>query len=178
MSDLVQQTAEGLVLYPRRSRLVLFLVLCLGFVTVGSWMALRGDSPSVTAVGVVAIVFAGLGGWYFVRRLAVRSPVLEIDRDGLVDSASGVAVGRVAWGEIADLSIGGVGQQRFLGIHVHDRAALLSRVRPWRRVVIRLNAAFGFPPVNLPQSVLPLPIEELAEILERALLAWRNEHGE
>jgi hypothetical protein len=44
-----------------------------------------------------------------------------------------------------------------------DPAAILARATPVRRAVLRLNAGFGFPAINVPEVALPYPLERLID---------------
>ena len=157
----MESTDAELRLFAKRSRLVLLLSLSGMFVAAGLWLGIWHGELGVRVAGWLSVAFFGGCGGYLARRLARRTPVLVIDRQGIIDNASGVAVGRIAWHEIADVTIGSIGRQRFLGIEVHDVPALRARVSRVRGWVMRANMAMGFSPVNIPQGVVPMPIAEL-----------------
>jgi hypothetical protein len=52
------------------------------------------------AVAVIGAGFAGLCACYASIKVFDRRPGLVIDKEGIVDNSSGVAVGRVPWHEI------------------------------------------------------------------------------
>lgn len=171
MPNLVESTESKLLLFARPSRLLIMTAGSLAFVVAGLWLGLTHEEPAANVTGWAGVVFFGACGVYIARRLFSRTPMLVVDRDGIVDRASGAAVGRIRWDEIRDVAISRVGAQKFLGIHVRDPDALRARLPFGRRLMARLNCMLGLPPVNLPQSALPIPVEELAENLLRALAA-------
>ena len=165
----MESTESELRLFARRSRLLVLLGGCVALVAVALWAALSREGAPVAIVGWVGVAFFGGCGVYIGKRLAVRAPVLVIDREGVLDNASGLAVGRLAWGEIAAVTITSTQGQRFLGLFVHDIDALGARLTGFGRAMLRLNTTMGFPPVNIPQGVLPMPIEELADLIGAAI---------
>lgn len=156
-------------LFSKRSRLLLLLAAGAALTGTSAWLAF-GFPPSVmSVVWWLGIVFFGLGTVMMLTRLLIRRPILIVDREGIVDRAQLIAAGRVTWDEIEGLSISTVYGQTFLGIHVHDLAALLARKSLLQRLAIRSNTSFGYAPINLPQSLLPVPVEKLAAWMQDAL---------
>lgn len=158
-----------LLLYAKRSRLLLLFLGAVALTANGLWVALQLPALPLGLVGWFGVAFFGLGAVVLAKRLVIRRPILVVDRQGIVDAAQFVAAGRIDWEEIEAVSISATGKQRFLGIHVRDVAALEARKSPLHRWVIRANARFGHAPVTLPQSLLPMPVEQLAAWLQDAL---------
>ena len=173
-----------LVVPPNRARFWRLGVSSLVFAAFGVWLVVRALlvedrafgawSAVVAGIGVASIVFFGLcGAWFFVR-LASPTPLLVIDDRGLVDSASAVGVGFVAWSEIEELRQYRFGRQTFLGVVPRDHAAILQRQRLWKRWIMRLNRRFGALPINVPASALPMPVSDLLEELQGRLASARQ----
>jgi hypothetical protein len=115
----------------------------------------------VGAVGLVAVVFFGGCGSYALFRIAKPTPAVIVDRNGILDNASAIGVGFIAWGEIAELREYHFMRQGVLGIVPKDFESLLARLPAWKRVAIRANRLFGFTPVNIPQALLPMSVPQL-----------------
>jgi hypothetical protein len=153
-------------IYTGRLALVVLTLGALAFSAVCAFGLTVGGLSVLQTVGLaVGVPFFGAVALVTGRRLLVRRPVLVLADDGLHDHASGV--GLVPWSEITGFSIVTVRGQRMLGVDVVDRDALLARVGPLRRGAVRANLRMGAPPVTIPQTVLPMSVEELfAQIRE------------
>jgi hypothetical protein len=54
-----------------------------------------------------------------------------------------------------------------LGIIPRELELFLSRQHPLRRSITKLNLKLGCAPVNVPQVILPMKLEQLADLLAR-----------
>ena len=77
--------------------------------------------------------------------------------------------GRLDWEEVESIFILRMKGQKFLGIEVVDRDALLQRLGTGKQMAIKLNRKLGFPTVNLPQTTLKIPLEDLLDIIVEKL---------
>jgi len=166
---------DRLVVYPSRVKMFFVLLGAIAFVVLGFWIA----SPEVASrvapwkvlvASYVGVPFFGTCGLYASYRLVRHRPSIEIDATGITDNASAVAVGHLSWDEIDYVRPYECSGQSMLGIFPKDLGALLARQNAWRRTMMKLGLGMGGAPVNIPQTTLPMTVEELAEIL-------RTRHG-
>jgi hypothetical protein len=150
-----------------------FLFVALGAVMLAMLddCARRASAPqwAIVAVCLASILFFGACLVAFVRKLASKEPLLVVDREGIVDRVSGIAAGRIPWEEIEDLRIRTVLSQRFLEICVRDPRALIARQPAFRRLMMHLNRWFSMGPVCLPETALPMRLEDLRDAILRFL---------
>ena len=157
-------------IYPVRGRLWALLLGAVAFVALGFWIiGLREHAAIVhyyhVVVAVVAIAFFGACAVAILVRIFNPSAVVILSREGITDSASPFGVGFLCWDEIAFLSVYTIEGQRMLGIYLKDARSIMARVGGAKAKYMELNLRLGFAPVNIPQVVLPLPVEELAELI-------------
>jgi hypothetical protein len=135
------------------------------FVAAGVWLISlwinSGGSVFMGVVGVASILFFGFCCAYAIRRLIRPSPAVVIDRHGILDCASAVAVGFIAWEDVAELREYRFSNQTFLGIVPKNLDELAARQPAWKRRAIRANCALGAAPVNIPQTMLPMKVQDL-----------------
>jgi len=136
------------------------------FVVLSVWLLSRPypnpiQRTRAQLVAVGAIVFFGACGVYGVTRLLRPTPAVIINDKGIVDNASALSTGFIAWEEIAELREYRFQNQTFLGIYPKRLDALLARQSAWKRHAINANMALGVAPVNIPQVVLPMSAAEL-----------------
>lgn len=157
-----------LIVPTSRTKLALVALGGIAFVAVGMWLLGRAQSPVLhRVIGALSVAFFGLCAVYAIWRLLRPTPALVINRDGILDNASAVAVGFLAWQDIAELREYTFNGQTFLGIVPKDVNAVLQKQPAWRRSAIRANLALGALPVNIPQTVLPLPVSELLHHIDK-----------
>ena len=161
---------DRIVIYPSRVKTALVLLGAIGFVVLCAWLVSLG----VRHVGIeglvaslVGVPFFGVCGLYAAYRLVHHRPAVEIDRMGIVDQASALAVGRLLWDEVDHVYLYEYWGQPMLGIIPRELELFLSRQHPLRRSITKLNLKLGCAPINVPQVILPMKLEELAELLAR-----------
>jgi len=158
-------------------RLILLLLSSALFVAGGVWLLVgprNGMGPKkeiAPVLGAIGIALGGLSGGIFLRRLLSHRIAVVIDRVGVIDNASAIPAGRIAWDEITKVEITKVMRQSFLGIDVQDRAALYARVRG--AVLLKANAKMVGFPVNIPSVAVDRPIDDLCRVVQRY---WQNPH--
>jgi hypothetical protein len=121
----------------------------------------------VSLVGLTTIIFFGAGGAYALFRIKKPTPAVIVDQNGILDNASAVGVGFIAWGEIDELREYRFLKQVFLGIVPKNGEDLLRRLPAWKRVLIRANRLTGTPPINIPQSMLTMSVPQLMREMEK-----------
>jgi hypothetical protein len=131
--------------------------------------ALFFDRPETGGfvIGVATAAFgAGLGGYGLYRTFRPGVAVL-LDREGLVDHASVMGVGRIRWDEIETARVYAFGRRKTLGIVFRNAEDFLSRQPRWRRSFLRANRGLGSAPVHIPDVILPISASDLLEAMER-----------
>ncbi|MCS7051417.1 MAG: hypothetical protein NZL87_07370 [Thermomicrobium sp.] len=111
--------AQPLLVRRSRLRAGLTAVLGLAFGVGAVWYAVTAGTGIERLFAVSMAVFLG-----FVAALATvaaldRTPVLEVDADGIVDRGSPVHAGRLRWEEIKRVEAKRVGRQSLLAVHVY-----------------------------------------------------------
>jgi hypothetical protein len=173
------QDANRLILYPSRLKVMALAVGSLAIAALGAGvLAFRGqmEMPLVPAAIVAAcfVPFGSVCAAYATYRLLVRRPALVIDKDGIVDNASAVGVGFLAWAEIQHVVIYSYARHKMLGIVPSDPHALYARIGPIKSRLLRWNLRLGATSINIPQMTLPLKLEDLIPILEKHCRVMRD----
>ena len=133
----------------------------------GPHSGVRWASAAVASTSAVAVA-------YSTRRLCQTAPAIVIDRDGIYDNATMFGVGRIAWGEIADLREYRFRGQSYLAIVPKDLGPLVSRQGLWTRLAIRANMLLGAEPISIPQIVLPFTVSDILILAKRLLQLHRD----
>jgi hypothetical protein len=153
-------------------KLGLLLLGAIGFVALGMWMFTLDDaeilaqrrfnSPAfVHGTGVVAAAFFGLCGVALVSKLFDVKPGLVLSDAGLVDNASGIAVGFIPWSDVSGVGIYEIQKQRMLVIQLENADKYIERGNALRRILNRANTQLCGSPVVIPASALRIGFDEL-----------------
>ena len=106
---------------------------------------------------------------YALYRLARRKPSLVVDEEGIFDNASALGAGMIRWEEIREMYTFVFRGQTTIGMALTDEDAVLARQNPLKRGLMSVNRGLAGSVVNIPQSVLPMPAEELLREIGRRL---------
>ena len=167
-------TAGDLVVPTSRASLIGIAAICGAFIVAGVCMLYVAGSTElglvrmpqsvgfiVGAVGLCAVLFFGACGAYAALRIANPTPAVIVDRNGILDHASAIGVGFIAWSEIDELREYQFLGQAYLGIVPKNLESLITRLPAWKRVAIRANRLFGLTAVNIPQTMLEMSVPQL-----------------
>jgi hypothetical protein len=149
------------VIYPKKLKLLGFAAGSLVFVLFGLYAAARPAHVLLVLISYLVVLLFGLGFLYAAYRLCVPKPLLVISDEGLYDNASAVGAGMLRWEEIAEVFRYEFANQRFIGIVPVDVEAVVARQPRLKRMMAKLNGGMSPSPFNIPQLMLPLPIDEL-----------------
>jgi len=157
------------VIYPSKGKLVLSLLGALAFVAVGVWMIIHGwanqGESFLILAGLLVLAFFGFCAGYALLRLLVPKPSLVIGPHGLLDNASAMGAGFITWDEVAWIKPYQFQGQTFLGIVPRDLQAVLKRQSAMTRKAMEMNVSMNAAPINIPQSILPMRVEALAQLI-------------
>lgn len=165
----MEDTGVPLVLRPKLSQRLKLVSLGVAMVAVGLLLVVQ---PSLEArlAGAVTLAFFAPCLVYALYRATKGGAALVVTRDGFTDRSSAVGVGFVPWSNVADIDVVEIAGQRMVALTLRDQAAVLAQSPPVKRRVLRANRSFGAD-VFLPQLWLPIQVETLADIMEKARAA-------
>lgn len=167
------RVADSLVVFPRRGKL---LALCavslalLGMCYVVGKSAANGDGVNAWKAWlavVVGVPFFGIGFFYLLYRAIAPSPLVSAGVDGVMFGGTILSGQRVAWDEVEGFYYCTVKGQRMVGMALRNQEAVLSRMGVGVRWLAKINAGMTGCAFHVPQSILPMPLEELVQRMER-----------
>lgn len=171
------QRGEPLVYRPRRGRLLLIAAAAIPLVAGGLWLGARYGAwhPVTIVCTYFGVPFFTCGALWYVVKAMLGRPVLVVDAIGVVDRASAIGVGRLAWEEIAGVSLSSMGARRFVALELTQREATWARLGPVKRWLHQLNWRLYSAPVMLPDTTLPYDVERVANEVMAYREALRGE---
>jgi|WetSurMetagenome_2_1015567.scaffolds.fasta_scaffold52375_2 hypothetical protein len=117
--------------------------------------------PSIL-LGIIAlfsIIFFGYGLVISLRMIFL--PAIIVDGEGIVDRASGTAVGRIPWNNISKVEV--IPGSNYVGILPKNTDLITNRVGVFVRSIVKRRIANGRPPVIIPASILGIDADQLAK---------------
>ena len=164
---------------PRRSSVLLtalgVILAVVSGLLVGMPASPSGRSGGMAWVGWVGLVLFVPATLYGLYRTVRPRVALRLDADGLVDTSSPSAVGRVAWGDVIEAAAFQLASARLVGVLVRDPEAVLARLDPVKRAVASANRGLADTPVWI--NALGLPAEDVALLINDYRESWAVAHG-
>lgn len=151
---------------------ILMGIMC--FMTGGAiWVVIRIlTGASGGELPVVPLAICGIGGgvsaiWMLLSLHArlYGQPCLRIDATGISDPSERYGFGSIAWSEIR--GIRAVERKQVVSLTVDDKPAVLARMHPLRRALIRFDSVFAPEVIRFYTWRLDITREDLFHLLVR-----------
>jgi hypothetical protein len=165
-------TPEHIVLYLSKRKVILRLLGCVAFVVLGIVFAryrerLRIDPLGIVLCSYVGVPIFGLGVAAHLYLLVIGRPVVVVNDEGIFCVAPRWSAWFLHWDEILLIHAYEVAGQPMLGVWPLDLQGLLARKGWLGRRSIRVSLRFGWAPLNIAGSMLPIKVTELRDEIER-----------
>ena len=174
---------DPIIIQRSKIKLIKLCLLCAVFIALGIWHLIPdpsfegryfADSTVRDSIGYTLIFVFGIFIIYPAYKLFDNTPALTLDEDGIVDNSSTVSVGRIGWNDIESISTTQQSNTKFITIHVQDPEKFIDRERSSiKRNMMLANHKRTGSPINISTNILAISHENLMELLEERLLAFR-----
>jgi hypothetical protein len=111
---------------------------------------------------------------YICYRLLKPAPSVIINEEGIFDNASLFGAGMIRWEEIESMFIYKIMDNPFLGIIPVSLETILARQSSIKRFFFKMNKGMTQAPFAIPESVLPMSVEELLAKIQ----LYRSSHSQ
>ena len=169
------------------SRIKLFAAIagCVVFVGVGWWLfkltdaeilsQRRYNNPTlVHAIGVSAIIMAGVLVPWLLKKLFDASPGLQFLDEGLVENTNMFSVGLIAWEDITGLQVRQIRNQQLLYVLLRDPEKYICRCGPIKRAMLHMSLRLGPSPVTITSNSLRMKFADVLTLVESNLSKHSN----
>lgn len=151
-----------------KSKTIWLLVGSLIFVLICTGMLISKDTVLYQKIiGIIGILFFGLGLVVFPQRLLDKTPGIVIDKDGITDNMTKPRVGTIRWGDISHVEITKIYSTKMLLIFVHNPAKYLKKVEGFNSRGLKNNLKLVGTPFCIPASILKMRLEDVEVIINR-----------
>jgi hypothetical protein len=174
------ETLDEVAIPLSRTKIVVMIVGAVGFVVLSVWIWSLADAQPrfhphfLRGVAAAGVGFFGLCAAYGCLKFFDCKPGLVIDREGIIDNSSAVAVGRIPWEHVVGFRVGEVYGQRILTIDVVDPQLYAGRGKAFQRLLHAANLRMTGSPINIASGALRADMDELIEVLTAAMERRQN----
>lgn len=162
--------------YHGRGKMLGLTLLSLIFVLVGAIFVYtyyidEDVSMLLGIIGIICILFFGLCGLYFIKRLLHPKPAIILRKDHFVDQSSYIAAGTIAWTDVTEIFIYEYMGQHFIGVNVKNPDQILERMNRFQVNLVKANQKMVRASVNISKTGLTVPLEQL---YEEMVIRWET----
>jgi hypothetical protein len=165
-------------------KLTLMLVGSIFFILIGVLFSINPDkyvsaicrNPTMIFIaGIASILFSSVCAIYLIRKLPDNKPGLIINRNGLTDNSSGVAVGQILWSDIKNISVKEIHRQKFMILEVSNPQEYIDKqTSKFKRKMMQINMEMYGTPLSITNNGLQIKFDELYKILNDHLKVSRQ----
>ncbi len=121
------QKQMEILLSKRKLALLLLAAIC--FVALSSWFVISpstfitsflSDTILISIIGIIGILFAGLGTIYYTYKLFDNKPGLIINNIELIDNSSFIGCSHILWKDINSISVIEIHRQKLIMLHIRN----------------------------------------------------------
>lgn len=146
---------------------ILLFIGCVIFVAICVWLLISPDMSFLKKlVGIIGILFFGLGFIVFPKMIFGNQTGIVIDECGVTDHITKPEVGTIEWCDITYIEIIHIAHNKMLAIYVKNPDKYLSRVRAQG---LENNYQLVGTPFVIPSSILKIKLKDLEAIINTKL---------
>jgi hypothetical protein len=129
---------------------------------------IMGSPTFIFISGLLALLFFGLLGLFFLKKILDKSFGLVISDQGITDNSSGVSAGFIPWKDIIAIQETEVMNQKFINVIVKDPEAYINAQKNFlKRRAMQANYKLYGIAIGISAKGLKISYEELRELLEK-----------
>ena len=168
---------DRIEIYTSKKKAILGLIGSIIFVALGIWMILDIDnSLLIRVVGIVSVLFFGLGIFIGIKRLIKSEIALIIDNKGLNVNPKKSLTEFIEWDNIIGFKEIKIKSQRILIIVVKNPEKWIEKeTNTFRKKLMRFNLNNYDSPFNIAAASLDISYAELNDKLNRYFKEHKNE---
>lgn len=149
---------------------LVFVGLCLWYISVPDVPFGENFAPLLIGVGIVGLLFFSLTTFVLLRMLLSGKLAIEINDEGIRDETSGIAVGLIRWEDIESFAPYTTFGNHFILVNVRNPEYYYERARgSLAKRAMRQNEKSLRTPVSLNCGSVSIPPEQLIELLRSEL---------
>ncbi len=175
---------EQIIIPFSNKKLYKLLLASVLFVLLGIWLLLARPDLSRTmfndpviryTTAIACILFFGMSGIFFIKKIRAKKPAIIIDATGITDNTSAVSGNHIPWHDIRAIVTNQVFNQVFLMVLLHHPEEMISKQTNWiKRKAMAINYKKYGSPLSISASTLQISVTELRALLHDKLSRYMN----
>jgi hypothetical protein len=149
---------------------IFILAICLLCILIGTFE--HELFPLV--IGIIGLTFFGFCFLFFIQRLMRPKEILIINDNGIIDHSSATSIGAVSWEEIDSFYRRNILSNSFICVKLKDENQTLSRLKPWKIRLLKLNTPVGCEPVSITLDTADAEFTSVLNTLQRKLQEYNE----
>ena len=157
-----------------KAKLVLLLLGAIAFVAIGLYLVISQPVSPIfsshlfnTDVGVVGILFAGLGFIFLLLKLTDRNPGIVLDKEGITVNAGPKSYGLIRWEDISDIKTELIYNQKMLLVIVKNpEYYIVMQNNNLVKFMLKMNLKYLATPITISANGLKCNFEQLSNIVQ------------
>ena len=126
---------------------------------------IRNSPRLVLIAGLVATPFFGLAAIITLRKLLNKKAGITINKEGIIDNASGVSAGFILWSDIKEIKIWGKDDRCLMIIVKNPQDYIDKETNPFKKMMMNSNNKSYGSPISISTSALQISFDDLHHIL-------------
>ena len=123
-------------------------------------------SPRIVFItGLVGVPFFGLVAIVTLRKLLDKKAGLIVNKEGIIDNASGVSAGLILWSDIREIKIWGSDEKCLMIIVKNPQDYIDNATNPFKRGMMKSNHKSYGSPISISASALQTNFDDLHQLL-------------
>lgn len=128
-------------------------------------------------IGIIALLFFGLCFAYIIKRIINPKPILIIEKNGVVDSSTAISIGFISFDDIEGFDITRLFSSKFISIYVNDLEKFTDKLSQKKKTWLQINKPFGKSPININVNTADKSPDEILQILQERLQAYKRQQN-
>ena len=133
----------------------------------GTFKSSRYSPEFLMVIGIIGILFFGLGGIAMIFSFLKSSPALIINEKGITNHSQAGSAYLIEWDNIQLIKIITVSGKKLIAIELIDDQKVFDQVNAPTRTLMKLNARFYNTPAFIASSMIEMKIEDILSLIRQ-----------
>lgn len=184
--DITKTEVNNAVAIPLSKLKILKLIgLCILFIGVGAWLLwykpvqVRNpffSNPVIVMGSAIAAILLGIVGiCFYLYKLTDKKPGLIVDKTGITDNSSGIAIGFIPWQDINLVYEKSVYRKKFIMIALHNPQAYIDKEpKALKRKIMQWNYSYYGSPIFIQENTLSMDYDDVINLITTQLGVYKQ----
>lgn len=169
----VKQNRLGNILYIFGAIIMSFLSFLLSLVHFSSLIGLL-----MKFIMIFGVLFFGYCAYFLIKRSLAHQPILIVDKKGITDYSSAIAVGFIPWEDVMQIDIDGVLGNEFIEIKLKNEDKYIQSMNKIQRIFMKVNLKMRHAAVCITLNSTGISPYEIYDDIQKRFQDYKSSHYE